>query len=153
MPVFISHKREDTERAAEIAAYLKLQGVSCYLDVTDPSIQTTDDLTSLLMRRVKECTHLMAVVSSYTTQSWWVPFEIGVASELERRITTFQLSSVALPDFLKKWPVLRTSSDLATFIQYYRMDSTVSVGERLFKTASISNASEFHRRIKADLYQ
>ena len=153
MPVFISHKREDTGKAAEIAAYLSRKSVKCYIDLTDSSIQTTEDLTALLMRRVKECTHLMAIVSDYTIQSWWVPFEIGVASQLERRITSYRLSSVNLPDFLKKWPIMASQTDLDTFVEYYRVDSLVPNIERLFKAPQISNAAEFHRSLKAALHQ
>jgi hypothetical protein len=153
MPVFLSHKREDTEHAQAIGAYLTRRSVKCYIDIADPSIQATDDLTALLMQRVKACTHLMAVVSGYTTQSWWVPFEIGVASELERRITAYRVSYVSLPDFLSKWPILSTQQDLDTFIQYYRTDSLVPNVERLFKTPTISTASGFHLAVKAALRQ
>lgn len=153
MPVFISHKREDTDQAAAVAQYLGRRNVVCYLDVLDPKLKTTDDLTALLMQRVRSCTHLMAVVSEYTIQSWWVPFEIGVASELERRVTSYQLGPVALPDFLKKWPILRTQSDLDKFIQYYRADAAVPSSERLYQAPSISVAAEFHRRMKAALLQ
>ena len=46
----------------------------------------------------------MALVSSTTAESWWVPFEIGVATDKERRITSFALAAVKLPDFLTVWP-------------------------------------------------
>lgn len=153
MPVFISHKREDTAHASLIAAYLQRNNVICYIDAADSLIQTTDDLTSLLRQRVKACTHLMAVVSDYTIQSWWVPFEIGIASELERRITSYRLSIVTLPDYLKKWPILKTQQDLDIFIKYYRSDSMVSNTERFFKPATISSASQFHQSVKAALGQ
>jgi hypothetical protein len=153
MPVFISHKREDTKQAEAIKNYLSFYKIECYIDVTDPLIQTTDDLTALLMKRVKACTHLMAVVSTYTTQSWWVPFEIGVASELEKRITSYRLNYVLLPDFISKWPVLSTQQDLDTFIRYYQMDSLVSNRERMFKAATILTANEFHRTMKNALHQ
>ena len=108
---------------------------------------------ALLMRRVKSCTHLMAVVSDFTTKSWWVPFEIGVASELELRIASYRLSAVALPDFLKKWPILSSQADLDTFIQYYRIDSLVPNAERLNKSASITSAGQFQQRVKTALRQ
>lgn len=153
MPVFISHKREDTTHAVRIQQHLMRSGVAAYIDVLDPSLKTTDDITETLMQRVKACSHIMAVVSEYTTQSWWVPFEIGVASELDRRVTTYQLSSVALPDFLKKWPVLKNPHDLDIFIQHYQLDSSVPRQERMYTAANIGSGADFHRRVKAALFQ
>lgn len=98
----MSHKREDKDKALGIAAYLQARSIVCYVDVLDPTLKTTDDTTKTIMTRVKLCTHLMAVVSSYTDRSWWVPFEIGVASEIERRICSFQAGATRLSEFLTK---------------------------------------------------
>lgn len=92
MPVFISHKKLNREGAIGIASYLKSRGIKCYVDEFDPSLQTTSDITSAIINRVKAWTHLMAVVSENTNSSWWVPFEIGVASEVGNRIVSFPLS-------------------------------------------------------------
>jgi hypothetical protein len=153
VPVFLSHKREDTEPTLRIANYLRNAGIQCYVDVLDPSIKSTDDLTTLLRDRIHKCSHLMAVVSNYTTQSWWVPFEIGVGTEIEKRITTYQLSSVALPDFLTKWPILRNESDLAYFVALYRQDVSVSLSEGRVLSANVNSASSFHTVLKSLLKQ
>ncbi|MEX8499092.1 toll/interleukin-1 receptor domain-containing protein [Leptothrix ochracea] len=153
MPVFLSHKREDSEATLRIASYLRNAGITCYVDVLDPSIKSTDDLTSLLRDRIHKCTHLMAVVSSYTTQSWWVPFEIGIGTEIDRRITSYQLSSVALPDFLTKWPILHNESDLGYFVALYRQDASVPLSEGRTFQANVSSASSFHTVLKTLLKQ
>jgi hypothetical protein len=149
MPVFLSHKREDTEATLRIANYLRNSGILCYVDVLDPTIKSTDDLTALVCDRIHKCTHLMAVVSNYTTQSWWVPFEIGVGTEIDRRITSYQLTAVALPDFLKKWPILRSEADLAYFVALYRQDTSVSFSEGRSQQAIVSSASSFHTALKS----
>lgn len=96
----------------------------------------------------------MAIVSNYTTQSWWVPFEIGVGSELDRRITTYRLSGVALPDFLTKWPALSSVSDLDKFVDIYRLDSTVQLAESRASTIkTIREAGIFHAALKNMLSQ
>lgn len=154
MPVFLSHKKEDTGQTLAIANYLRAKQVICYVDVLDPSVKTTDDLTKLLMDRVRQCSHLMAIVSNYTIQSWWVPFEIGVGSELDRRITTYRLSGVTLPDFLTKWPVLSSVSDLDKFVDIYRLDSTVQLAESRASTIkTIREAGIFHAALKNMLSQ
>jgi len=93
----------------------------------------------------------MAVVSGYTEKSWWVPFEIGVGSEKDRRITSFQLTNVSLPDFLTKWPILKNQNDLDTFIRFYKQDTMVSLSESSGYTRRISSADQFHRELKASL--
>ena len=153
MPVFLSHKREDTVLTLSVARYLQSKQVKCYVDAFDLSLQTTDDITKHLMSRVRACSHLMAVVSSYTMSSWWVPFEIGVATELDRRITTYKLSAVNLPDFLSKWPVLSSQADLDKFIAMYQNDSTIEVYESRSIKASIKSASVFHAALKSTLGQ
>lgn len=151
MPVFLSHKREDTNQTLFIANYLRSHSIKCYVDVFDPELQTTDDITSKLRERIALCTHLMAVVSNYTEKSWWVPFEIGVGTEKDRRITSFQLNQVILPDFLTKWPVLKTNRDLNTFIKFYKKDATTQKSES-YESRSIFSADQFHRELKASLY-
>lgn len=151
MPVFLSHKREDKEQTLGIAGYLKQNNIICYVDAFDPELQTTDDITKKLMERIGQCTHLMAVVSGYTEKSWWVPFEIGVGSEKDRRITSFQLTNVRLPDFLTKWPILKNQNDLDTFIRFYKQDTIVSISESVGYTRKIYSADQFHRELKASL--
>lgn len=151
MPVFLSHKREDKQQTLDIAEYLKYYGVNCYVDVFDAELQSTEDITKKLIERIGQCTHLMAVVSDYTTKSWWVPFEIGVGTEKDRRITSFQLRSVSLPDFLTKWPILKSQTDLDKFIHHYKRDNIVALSESRGQTKNIFSADQFHRDLKASL--
>lgn len=151
MPVFISHKKEDEQSALRISAYLKQHSICSYVDVLDPTLQTTDDITKTLMGRISLCSHLMAVVSQYTEKSWWVPFEIGVGTEKDRRITSYQLTAVILPDFLTKWPILKSQRDLDTFIQFYKKDTLVSLEEARGYSKSIYSAEQFHTQLKMSL--
>lgn len=154
MPVFLSHKREDKMQALSIANYLlKTHGIKSYVDVFDPTLNSTTDITATLMQRVRQCSHIMAVVSDYTTQSWWVPFEVGVASELDRRITSYRLSSVSLPDFLNKWPILYTFSHLDIFARYYKNDISISLEDGRKFNANINSGDIFHATLKQELGQ
>jgi len=152
MPVFISHRKIDSVRAKMISMSFWLEGVKHYLDELDEEIKITDDITSLIMQRVDECSHMMVVVSKNTQGSWWVPFEIGVASKAERRITTYSSGGhTALPDFLSKWPILRNNDDLKEFIKLYKRDTAVPIIEgRPFSKAeyTIYNSDVFHRELK-----
>lgn len=152
MPVFISHKSADKPSALQIAEYMRARGVPSYLDVLDPQLQTTDDITSVIVSRVRQCSHLMAVTSAQTVSSWWVPFEIGVATDQDRRICTFALEATTLPDYLKKWPVLKNTNHLDQFIDLYKRDSIVSFSESA-AVRSVTSADSFHKTLKSRLGQ
>jgi|APTNR8051073442_1049403.scaffolds.fasta_scaffold02545_4 hypothetical protein len=147
MPVFISHKREDTEMCLRIAQYLKQREIVVYLDALDAGLQTTDDITARLMDCINRSTHLLSVVSSYTAASWWVPFEIGVASMSNRRITTFELERVLLPDFLSKWPILKSGDDLKDFADVYKLDVPTKAEARS-SVGTAADANRFHGALK-----
>lgn len=153
MPVFISHKKSDRTEAISIASYLKNRGVTCYVDEFDPSLQNTDDITGSIINRVRACSHLMAVVSEKTNDSWWVPFEIGVASEIDKRICSYKIRAVSLPEYLEKWPILRSQLHLDKFVQHYKNDKTVQLNEGRSYSANISSADSFHRQLKSSIGQ
>ena len=101
MTVFISYRHTDRAQAMAINKRLTEEGISTYLDVLDVESQSTDDITSVITRRISESTHLIAVVSSQTAQSWWVPFEIGEATITYRRICSYRTTVSELPDLLR----------------------------------------------------
>lgn len=158
MSVFISYRHADTQLASSIYGRLKAAGINAYLDRLDAESQTTDDITSVITQRIKESTHLIAVVSESTSQSWWVPFEIGEATITERRITTYQAGHTSLPEYLKKWPIMTRERHLDLFIQAYRnegkttrdrvlLDSTDAFGRARQKPS----AHNFHKALKSNI--
>lgn len=154
MPVFISYRHSDRAMALQIDARLKSKGIKTYIDVLDVESQSTDDITTVITKRIAECTHLMAVVSQDTAKSWWVPFEIGEATIISRRIASFKTGISALPEYLQKWPVLANERDIDIFADAYRKDvvrtiSTESLDSVLGSvTSKKSSADEFHRNLK-----
>ena len=146
MPVFISHRSIDKAAALEIASYLRTRGIQSYVDVLDPQLQTTDDITSMIVTRVRQCTHLMAVTSANTISSWWVPFEIGVATDQDRRISTYTLEATNVPDYLKKWPVLKSKAHLDQFIDLYQRDRVVAFSEST-AARTVTSADNFHQSL------
>lgn len=110
-------------------------------------------ISQIIMRRIEQCSYMMAVLSQYTQGSWWVPFEIGVASRGDRRITTYRLRYVDLPQFLSKWPILKDQRDLEKFVRKYRDDSLVPLEEGRGYAATIETADQFHTELKRSLGQ
>jgi hypothetical protein len=158
MPVFISHRTADDAIAKKVHDRLTTHhGIKCYLDDLDRQT-TTANITALIVRRVKECTNLLALVTPNTRGSWWVPFEVGVAREAPRIITSFtNLVQSELPEYLKEWPVLRGDSAVDTFARYYKSAANKATKHfaegREYFTANISDVDSFHRQLKTALGQ
>ena len=150
MKVFISHQRKDAEWARRISSRLRDYGLESYLDVIDSALQKDGpELSDYLREQMTKCTQLLAVVSSSTNESWWVPWEVGVASEKDFLIATFIVESTQMPSYLKKWPYLRTMQDVG---EYAKQSLSVSTRIRTaYSHQRASIAGNFHRELKRSL--
>ena len=156
MPVFISYRHVDRAHAIHINTRLMQAKIKTYLDVLDPESQTTEDITEVITRNISECTHLLAVVSERTAQSWWVPFEIGEATISNRRICSFKTGPTELPLYLDKWPKLTTGKDIDFFIEAYKNEVILKrsaaldsiTGNQSTRSFNKTNAERFHADLK-----
>ena len=156
MPVFISYRHKDRDAALGVAAVMQQYGIKTYLDVLDPQSQTTDQITEVITARMKDCTHLIAVVSENTEGSWCVPFEIGEATIIDNRIATFQVGYVTLPEYLKKWPKMTTMEHLKLFAIAYKADYPLAFNRKLggeSVSTSSRSSEQFHYNLKRNLGQ
>jgi hypothetical protein len=155
--VFISHKNEDALQAGKIATYLKMRGLDVYLDVIDSQLaKSGPDLADYIRARLEECTQLLAVISAKTQTSWWVPWEIGVATEKERFLASYVSADATVPEFLQKWPYLRSEADLAAYVsESQKAESLVeSRIQKGYRTAARADGfRSFHTSLKAALNQ
>ncbi len=151
MPIFISHRQADKQNADMLAKYFTQKGVPFYLDSLEPNLQSDKDITTKILERLNLCTHLMAVVSKNTEGSWWVPFEIGAATEKDHRISSLNWSNVSLPEYLQIWPVLKNQPHLDAYIELYKSDKETLVRQGLSTkaySARVQTAADFHRLMK-----
>lgn len=162
MPVFISHRTVDDPIAKQVYNRLtNVHGITCYLDDVDREAgvaNASNRITALIVSRLNECTNLLALVTPNTKGSWWVPFEVGVARQAPRIITTFtNLGQSDLPQYLTEWPVLRGDNAVDTFATYYKKQVQVAKRSLVEKYASASEAAStvdtFHRQLKTALGQ
>lgn len=121
MKVFISHKQEDSLTATLIAQALGKLHVSYYLDVLDSRvINSGKELTDHIKEKLNNCTDIIVVMSESTLYSQWVPFEVGMAAQLNMPTATYLQSTVKLPEFLEYWPRLKYQSDITTYVSVRR---------------------------------
>ena len=159
MPVFISHRTADDAVARGVYSRLtQVHGIECYLDDLDREAYRTGRITELIVTRLTACSNLLALITENTKGSWWVPFEIGVARQAPRIITSYtNLQQGALPEYLREWPVLRGESAIDAFATHYKRQAlTVRrtlVEKRGLESDGIAAVSQFHRELKAELQQ
>lgn len=156
--VFLSHKREDAELAGVIANRLRTHHqIAVYLDAIDPTIEMDGlDLAEHIRAEMEKCTQLLAVLSYRTRESQWVPWEIGVATEKERPLASFINPPAAIPEFLQKWPYLRSLADVDQYAQQSKNTRSTLQESLRVTTASIAQRTafrEFHRSLKSRLGQ
>lgn len=165
--VFVSHKSEDEQIAMWIVATLKGRGVDAYIDKLDPFVNAAkgEDLGEYFRRQLRDCTHLMAVISEKTKSSWWVPFEIGIATEREyplatfadqgtnyRKYPSFHRPEFDVPAYLKKWPYLQTVADLDSYVHVLTtMSTTVEFSESIGRRRSYTK--DFYPALRRSLGQ
>ena len=141
MPVFISYRHMDRAYAININTRLMQANIKTYLDALDAESQTTDDITGVITRNIRECTHLLA----------------GEATITNRRICSFKTGPTELPLYLDKWPKLKNERDIEFFIDAYRNESTLKrsmslesmTGSESVHSVNRTNADRFHTDLKS----
>lgn len=157
MKVFISHQKTDADIALRIANRLRINhSIDSYVDVIDSHINDEGcDLADYIRTEMAKCTQLIAVISYSTKDSQWVPWEIGVASEKNFPLATFANMQSKPPEFLEKWPVMRSIEQVDVYAQASKAAQRIVIA----KKASMLNesraqkfgADEFYRSMKVGL--
>lgn len=157
--VFISHQKADAALATEISNRLRTKHqIDTYLDVIDTKDLKGEDLADYLRLEMGKCTQLLAVVSTATRESQWVPWEIGVATEKDFPLATYSGGPALPPEFLRKWPYLRTSADIDHYAAASRSADTTysyrrsSLHESI-ETARSRSSKDFYRALRVSLGQ
>ncbi len=111
--VFVSHRSDDDEVAEEVARCVRSYGLTAWVD--SDYLHASDDgpqMASKIKRVIERSYCLMAVVTRATASSWWVPFEIGIASDMDRFLSSYGDPVVELPSFLAAWPRVKNHGEL-----------------------------------------
>ncbi|WPZ34527.1 toll/interleukin-1 receptor domain-containing protein [Thalassobaculum sp. OXR-137] len=157
--VFISHQQSDSETAGRIAYRLRaVHQIECYLDVIDPNTrQAGNELGDYIRMQLGTCTQLLAVVSESTKTSWWVPWEIGVATEKDQPIATFSTGFyVTLPEYLKKWPYLQSERDLDEYARVSKETDRALTSRKTHLREAVAqhqSTADFYRVLRSRLGQ
>ena len=158
MKIFISHQQADSALALRLASRLRVNhGIASYLDVIDPDVgKSGDALADHVKGELGKCTQLLAVVSAATQKSWWVPWEIGIATEKDFPLATYFGGDDVLPDYLRKWPYLRSEADLDIYAIVSKATQREFETRKSYLTegvARIRSTKEFYSTLRSSLRQ
>ncbi|MFJ6024339.1 toll/interleukin-1 receptor domain-containing protein [Brevundimonas sp. NPDC092305] len=146
--VFISHQKADSGLSENIARRLRERhDIACYLDVADGLFARGEDLADHIRSRMADCTQLLAVVLPATLASQWVPWEVGVATEKNYPLATYSGQNAVPPEFLRKWPYMRTDAELD---EYARISKAADLSLR--RKLILLSESVARRQVASDFY-
>lgn len=157
MKIFISHKQEDKIIALEIQQTLIAWDIEAYLDLLDDDIsENGEKLTQHIRERLSNCSDVIVVLSEKTKTSWWVPFEIGMATEKDMPIANYLVSNIQLPEYLEYWPRLKNLTDVHKYVEIRNKVSEQYIrSQNIFESSSMysyaSQTQEFYRQLKRNL--
>lgn len=155
--VFISHQRADSVLATAVAVRLRTQhGIDSYCDVIDTTRTRGEDLADHIRAHMNTCSQLLAVVSPATATSQWVPWEVGVATEKDYPLATFAGESALPPEFLRKWPYMRTWTELDDYARISKGAEQSFATNRRYTADSLARSrstKSFYTELRAALRQ
>ena len=160
MKIFISHKKEDEHTALSIQQTWVNVGVEAYLDILDDIISDDGEkLTKHIREKLRECSDVIVVLSNNTKRSWWVPFEIGMATEKDMPIANYLTSYEKLPEYLEYWPRLKNQQDVKKYVEVRNKVARRVVLEKQLNhsyydraDSNISETQKFYEELKKSLY-
>lgn len=134
--MFVSHRRADIQQALRVAYLACQEGFDYWLDVLDPSLnqlpvlgvgglpqqQRALAIAGIIEMALLNSTHVLAVITSHTKGSFWVPYEYGrvkdpVPASLQAACwIDSSVQSKTLPEYLYLGAVTKSESDLRSWL-------------------------------------
>ena len=113
--VFLSYQHGDFDNCKKIADYLLGSGLDIFFDEYDKGLSKSvsegdpDKVTEIIQKGIERSTHMLCVISSNTSKSHWVPFEVGYGDgKLKLGVLTLKdFSDGDLPGYMKTSHVVR----------------------------------------------
>lgn len=143
--VFISHKKEDSHAAKQIADYLMNAGVNVYFDEYDNTLDLTNphSIVNSIKNGLDHSTHLLVLLSPNALLSKWIPWEVGYAYDSKRIIslTLKELSTIQLPEYLQITSIIRGTKSLNELIStlLHTTESNLIYEQKMFSASMMSH--------------
>ena len=158
--IFISYKKEDQQIAENVCNYInKKSGYSAHifeLSDTDLADGNGISLTNRLLQGISACNQIMVIISEQTSESWWVPWEVGVGSAKELKIASYVTGRLSkevvnkLPEYIKINPILGSEKDIDDYCGIEGFLIMEAAGQN--KMMSSIDVNTYRTRLKQKLF-
>lgn len=145
--VFISYQREDEKYAKEISDFIRSSEIDVYFDLNDLNLikmTNPNKVTEAILKGLNSSDYMIVIVSPTTSDSPWVPFEIGYAFDrMEDKMKILRHKEIDknnIPDYMRTRDILQGFKSLNGFIRGIKNENRVY--ESL--TESVKTFSSFH---------
>jgi hypothetical protein len=96
-------------------------------------------VTHFIEKGINNCSHVMCLVSEYTVESWWVPYELGYGKKGHKELLTLTLKdTVTLPEYLQISEVILGTRSLNGFLRKL-LKKNLLTEEGIYKSTSFAD--------------
>ncbi|MBD8473986.1 toll/interleukin-1 receptor domain-containing protein [Pseudomonas sp. CFBP 8770] len=148
MSVFIGYQHADHPHALRVRKQLRRAGIEVRMDVMDFESLTTLHVTETITAHIRDCTHVILMMSHSSARRWWIPFSIGEATSWDRRICVYRMGDQALPEYLAHWPTLTRTQQLDFVIEAYHREAALRMPTSQHETPLHVRARDIHRGLR-----
>ena len=148
MSVFIGYQHADLPQALRVRKYLRRAGIEVGMDVMDFDSLTTLHVTETLTAHIRDCTHVILMISHCSARRWWIPFCIGEVTSWDRRLCLYRMGDQALPEYLAHWPTLTRPQQLDFLIEAYHREAAMRLPTGQRETPRPVQARDIHRGLR-----
>ena len=124
---FISHLSVNKNVAISVGDYILNHAdidIDIYLDIYDEELQRAvrdgdpHKITKSIETGITNSSHIICLVSEKTSESWWVPYELGFAKKSQKEISSLILKDATyIPDYLQIGAILRGTVSLNKYLK------------------------------------
>lgn len=140
MKVFISHSGIDRWAARQLANLIEASGHTTFLDEKD--ISTGDPIDASIQQHLKECQHLLLLLSPASIASHWVLIELGGAKALGKKVIPilFHLGANEIPPAISQL-LARDINDFDKYLEELQHEQASKSAPAKIKTEATVTAS------------
>lgn len=122
--VFISYAHEDANIAESIARIIGEMDIDTFMDVK--KISWGNVVLSKVRQALEESQYILVLVSESSLSSQWVPFEVGYAAALRKKILPYVLDKkLSVPAYINELSVINEPQGI---INYFSNPSNMLAG-------------------------
>lgn len=122
--IFFSYSHADSSKANSIVKKLKKNRYSVFRDVE--SIKFGDEIEESVKVGLENCDFLVVLLTKNSINSHWVPYEIGQARALNKKILPIVFGEITPPEYIKKLKYISDIDDLIVSLENIKYSNLVN---------------------------